>query len=224
MNPAPTVDRRPSTEDRRPRTAGRRPDSGLTLLEVTLMLTATTALLAVLAPTLSSTIRHAEVAAATQAMTNISVQVLQVLNDMNYNDFTVNGIRNSTEAEMLVSDGDTPREVSPTGDALWQRPVDLTTGFVDFLENHLVQNQPRGNPANAYNPPGGGTEWRGAYLTSPIDPDPWGNRYAVNVEFLTGGNEDVVVLSAGPDEEIDSLYDDNGLTAGDDDIVVLVEP
>jgi hypothetical protein len=202
----------------------RRRDAGVSLLEVTLTLTVTTALLATLAPTLSSTIRHAETAVATTAMTDISVQVLEILSDMGYNDFTVDGIENSTEVEMLVSDGDIPREVSATGDAEWQRPVDLTTGFVDFLENHLVRNQPRGNPANAYNPPGGGTEWRGAYLTSPVDPDPWGNRYAVNVEFLTGGNDDVVVLSAGPDGQIDSDYEDNGLTAGDDDIVVLVEP
>jgi type II secretory pathway pseudopilin PulG len=203
---------------------GRRLETGMTLLEVTLLLTVTTALMAALAPTLTATIRHAEVAAATTAMTDISAQVLEILSDMGYNDFTVDGIENSTEAEMLVSDGDIPRELAATGDARWQRPVDLGTGFVDFLENHLVQNQPRGNPANAYNPPGGGTEWRGAYLTSPIDPDPWGNRYAVNVEFLTGGSDDVVVLSAGPDEQIDSDYEDNGLTAVDDDIVVLVEP
>ena len=73
-------------------------------------------------------------------------------------------------------------------------------------------------------PPGGGTEWRGAYLTSPVDPDPWGNRYAVNVEFLTGGTQDVVVMSAGPDEQVDSPYAGDGLTAGDDDLFVLVEP
>jgi hypothetical protein len=188
------------------------------------MLTVTAALMAALAPTLSSTIRHAEVAAATTAMTDISTQVLEILDDMGYNDFTVDGIENSTSVEILVSDGDIPRELSGAGSAEWQRAVDLTSGLVDFLENHLVVNQPRGNPANAYNPPGGGTEWRGAYLTSPIDPDPWGNRYAVNVEFLTGGNDDVVVFSAGPDEQVDSEYADNGLTAADDDIIVLVEP
>jgi type II secretory pathway pseudopilin PulG len=199
-------------------------ESGITLLEVTLMLTVTAALTAALAPTVSATIRHAEIAKATTEMTDISAQILTILSDMGYDDLTVDGIENSTEVNMLVSDGDIPRELSGTGSASWQRPVDLTTGLVDFIENHLVQNQPRGNPANAYNPPGAATEWRGAYLTSPIDPDPWGNRYAVNVEFLTGGTEDVVVMSAGPDEQVDSPYAGNGLTSGDDDLFVLVEP
>ena len=46
----------------------------------------------------------------------------------------------------------------------------------------------------------------------------------MNVEFLTGGNEDVVVFSAGPDEQIDSAFAQDGLTAGDDDLTALVAP
>jgi hypothetical protein len=157
-------------------------------------------------------------------MTDIQTQVLEVLTDMNYNAFTIDGAKNGTEVQLLVSDGDIPPDVSGTGSASWQLPVNNTTGLADFLERHLVTNNPRGNAANAYAPPGGSGTWRGAYLTSPIDPDPWGNRYAVNTEFLTGGNEDVVVFSAGPDEQIDTLYSGNGLTAGDDDLLVLVEP
>ena len=61
-------------------------------------------------------------------------------------------------------------------------------------------------------------------MSAPIDPDPWGNRYAINSEWTNGGPEDVVVFSAGPDEEIDSAYAANGLTAGDDDLVLLVQP
>ena len=202
----------------------RSPEIGVTLIEVSLMLTATAALVAALAPTLSSTIRHAEIAAATTAMGDIRTQLLAILGDMSYTDLTVDGIQNSTEVEMLVSDGDVPRELVGSGSASWQRTTDLATGLVDFLENHLVQNQPRGNPANAYNPPGIATEWRGAYLTSPVNPDPWGNRYAVNVQFLGAPVDDVVVYSAGPNEQIDSAYQANGLTAGDDDLLVLVEP
>jgi len=70
-------------------------------------------------------------------------------------------------------------------------------------------------------------------MTAPIDPDPWGNRYAVNVGFLdpvansanataatiNGYEEDVVVLSAGPDEEVDTEWAVDGLTPGDDDIL-----
>jgi hypothetical protein len=196
---------------------------GITLFEVALMLTATSALVAALMPTLTATIQHAEIATATTAMTDIQTQVLEMLDDMNFNSFTITGTSGGTDVEILVSDGDIPREVSGTGSAEWQRPVDNAGGLVDFLERHLVTNNPRGNVANDY-PTAGGNRWRGAYLTAPIDPDPWGNRYAVNVEFLTGGSDDVVVFSAGPDEQIDSEYEDNGLTAVDDDLIVLVEP
>ena len=196
---------------------------GMTMLEVALLLTATSALAAALMPTLTATIRHAEIATATAAMTDIETQIWAMLNDVNFNSFTITGTAGGTHVEILVSNGDIPREVSATGNVAWQRPVDNATGLVDFLERHLVTNNPRNNVANDY-PTAGLTPWRGAYMTSPIDPDPWGNRYAVNVEFLTGGAEDVVVFSAGPDEQIDSVYSQNGLAAGDDDLIVLVEP
>jgi hypothetical protein len=197
--------------------------AGITLFEVTLTLAATTALVAALMPTLTATIQHAEIATATAAMTDIQTQVLAMLNDVNFNAFTITGTSGGTHVEILVSDGDIPREVSGTGSNEWQRPVDNIGGLVDFIERHLVTNNPRGNPANDY-PLGGGNPWRGAYLTAPVDPDPWGNRYAVNVEFLTGGPQDVVVFSSGPDEQIDSAYSQNGLAPGDDDLMVLVEP
>jgi type II secretory pathway pseudopilin PulG len=196
---------------------------GITLFEVALTLTVTTALVTALMPTLTTTIQHAESAAATTAMSTIQTQVLEMLDDVNFNSFTITGTSGGTHVEILVSDGDIPRDVSGTGSVEWQRPVDNATGLVDFLERHLVTNNPRGNAANDY-PTAGGNRWRGAYLSAPVDPDPWGNRYAVNVEFLTGGNQDVVVFSAGPDEQIDSAYSANGLTAADDDLIVLVEP
>jgi type II secretory pathway pseudopilin PulG len=83
--------------------------------------------------------------------------------------------------------------------------------------------------------------WRGAYLRGPVSGDPWGNRYAVNVAFLdpsastavtgtiTGSftttdypRLDVFVLSAGPDEEIDTPSAQDGAVPGDDDFIYLV--
>jgi hypothetical protein len=211
----------------------------MTLLEVALMLTAMAALMAALMPTLTATIRSAQMVAALTAMTDIQGQSIAALNDLSYSAFTIDGAKNGTRVELLVSDGDIPRDVSPTGSGLWQLTVDNAAGLVDFLERHLVTNDPRGNGANGYSPPGGSGEWRGAYLTAPIDPDPWGNRYAVNAEFLGSGGPppcgvggggggtpcyDVVVYSAGPDEEIDTPYAGDPLLAADDDLVVLVEP
>jgi hypothetical protein len=205
-----------------PRVAG---DSGITMVEVAVILVVTLAIIGVLAPTISAVILRAETVAATTALNDIDQAINNVLGDMNYTFFNFDGVKNSEASRvfLMVGDGDTPREVSGTGSATWQQAVNATT--VEFLEWHLLTNTPAGNPANAYNPPGAATEWRGAYLNGPMDPDPWGNRYMVNVEYLGASNNDVVVYSAGPDEEIDSAFtalNFNTLTV-DDDLYVIQE-
>lgn len=74
--------------------------------------------------------------------------------------------------------------------------------------------------------------WRGAYLTTPINPDPWGNRYMVNVQFLDTQPDllanfndmalDVFVLSVGPDEEVDTFFAMDGAFPGDDDEIFII--
>ena len=197
-------------------------DHGMSLIEVAIILAATLAIAGALSPSISATVRNAQTAAATTVMGQIQTQVLAALADMNYSAFTSDGQKSGPMVNLLVSDGDTPREVSALGDAAWQSAVDDTT--VDFLERHLVTNMPGGSALNAY-VPGGANAWRGAYLTAPVDPDPWGNRYMVNVQYLGAGSaNDVVVYSAGPDEQIDTAFTADPLSAGGDDLITLVEP
>jgi hypothetical protein len=199
-------------------------DNGMSLIEVAIILAATLAIAGALSPSITATVRNAQTATAITVMGQLQTQLLAALSDMNYNNFTTNGQKNGPKVNLLVSDGDTPREVSVLGDATWQSAVDGTS--VDFLERHLVTNMPGGAALNAY-VPGGANAWRGAYLTAPVDPDPWGNRYMVNVEYLGAGGanaNDVVVYSAGPDEQIDTAFTADPLTAGDDDLITLVEP
>jgi hypothetical protein len=201
---------------------------GVTLIEIAVVLIATAALIGALAPSVAATVRHAEIAAATTTMTAIKDAIIgpnQALDNMNFTRFTINGLSGGTQVRRLVSDGDVPRDRAVTGNLNWQAVVDNATGLTDFLERHLITNQPRGNPANAYSTTEivADTYWQGAYLTAPIDSDPWGNRYVVNVEFLGASTNDVVVYSSGPDEQIDSAYQANPLAATDDDLIVLVE-
>jgi len=163
---------------------------------------------------------------------------------------------------MLVGDGHIPLSNPLVIDSAdWTMPVDL--GFVDYFENHIVRNMPGNNPFNAYLTPldldkgvggplggdwmfarrsSGGFNaefaWRGPYITGPIDPDPWGNRYASNTIFLdpivggdpsvvhlqgfSGWTFDCVVLSAAADGEVDTNFSFDGLTPGDDDILYTV--
>jgi len=162
---------------------------------------------------------------------------------------------------LLVGDGDIPEVYNAVTMGAWDDPVGINFPvIVDFMERHLITNAPFGDHAERrYRTPmdlhnGGGSlmfardesggfnsefAWRGAYITAPIDPDPWGNRYMANVEFLDpkansdgdntrhingvgGWANDVVVLTAGPDEEVDTEYAADGLPPGDDDIIFTV--
>lgn len=164
---------------------------------------------------------------------------------------------------LLVSDGDVPSlNAGILGDSFWRLPVNA--GAVDTFSNHLAENVPNEaaagvnryrNATDATIAANGGQldfarfsssgfnapyAWRGPYLRSPVDPDPWGNRYAANVVFLDpaataviggilGGfpfadypRLDVFVMSAGPDEEIDTRAAQDGAVPGDDDFIYIV--
>jgi type II secretory pathway pseudopilin PulG len=73
--------------------------------------------------------------------------------------------------------------------------------------------------------------WRGPYISDRVDPDPWGNRYMANVFGLYHPQGDasdgfataVVCYSAGPDEEIDTAFNQpGGWQTGDDDYAAIV--
>ena len=131
--------------------------------------------------------------------------------------------------EILISAGDIPA-LGPEGDDFWVDPPDGE--WVDFLEYYLISNTP-GNDAARRFPTledcgdvvadlfGGLRAWQGAYLNVGAG-DPWGNRYAISTHLLTQTTgEDVVILSAGPDQEIDSQFYMDGFVPGDDDLALL---
>ena len=121
------------------------------------------------------------------------------------------------------------------GDTSYRNAIDISVGGggsnIDFARAE----------SGGFNAP---FSWRGPYLRAPVRADPWGNRYAVNVAFLdpapnasspvsisniTAGFSttdyprlDVFVLSAGPDEEIDTRSAQDGAVPGDDDFIFLV--
>jgi type II secretory pathway pseudopilin PulG len=153
----------------------------------------------------------------------------------------------ANRVDLLVSSGAVPAlgvaRLTPGAD--WSAAVD--DGAVQRLEYFLVQNTPSNLAANGYRTaattnvltefdPDSGAQynaehgWRGAYLPGPIGPDPWGTRYSVNVEFLaralgagpSGNVNDVFVVSAGPDQTVDTRFDVDGATAGPGDLVYIV--
>lgn len=167
--------------------------------------------------------------------------------------------------ELLISDGDVPTLGNAVlAETYWTQTI-ASGAWVDTLSNHLVENNPGETAAAHYRNPtditvaGVGNidfargessgfnaphAWRGAYLRGPVDSDPWGNRYAVNVAFLdprldaapaavngvisagfgtaTYPRLDVFAISAGPDEEIDTRSAQDGAVPGDDDFIYVV--
>lgn len=153
--------------------------------------------------------------------------------------------------DMLISDGDTP-DGGEVGDGWkWREPrsghpVDT---LANHLVQNTPGDDPSARyrtPADIYadgaqqqvafaSQAGMGARfaWRGAYVSAPVGSDPWGNRYAVNVLFLDPGADsatgdeagylyDVFVLSAGPDEEIDTPFSIDGAVPGDDDLIRVI--
>ncbi len=188
---------------------------GLSLLEITFMMTLLAALGAAIAPTLAATVRNARTARALLDAQTIR-DAIDNFKGNGFSIFTSTGTQLAlNQVAFLYSDGDIPEAGSS---AAWR---DTTANSMnDFLEEHLVVNSFNG--VFAYSTLLAPI-WRGAYLNAPVNPDPWGNRYAVNVLYLGASVNDVVVLSAGPDEAVDTSDTGNPLTAVDDDIVILVE-
>jgi hypothetical protein len=174
-------------------------------------------LAAALTPVVSGTIARSKVSRARIDTCAIRDAVLNMLDDTNALGVVADGSVErgcQDRCDLIVSDGDIPR-LGNDGDAQWVRPVDYHN--VDFMEYHLTSNRPGNDPDHGYR------DWNGAYLAGPIGPDPWGNRYMVNVRYIVPGERyDVVVISAGPDEEIDSQFKIDGFVPGDDDIICLV--
>lgn len=199
-----------------------RGERGVTLVEATIVLTVAAILSAAAAPIASRAIDRARLARAVDDTRAIKTAIGNLLLEFTtFTPFTTTGLAGGATVQLLVSDGDIPRTIGAGGSALWDDVVNPAAAQpVDFLERHLVTNTPGG--AGAYTT-AGAAPWRGAYISAPVDPDPWGNRYAVNVLHLrTTTSNDVFVMSAGPDEEIDTAFTVDGATPGDDDIIAVI--
>lgn len=214
------------------RGGGWRAERGVTLIEMTVMVIATLILVFALMPSVTAVIRNARGTAALNYMTDMQTAILAVQDDMQIQFFTFNGSTNVNNIiYLLVTDGDIPREVSDAATmATWQTPVDnSTTTRYDFLARHLITNNPPGGSYNQLgNPEAPARGWRGPYLNPPIPPDPWGNRYAINSQFFhpepgAGGNNDVIILSAGQNEIIETVFAADPLSAGGDDVILLLQ-
>jgi type II secretory pathway pseudopilin PulG len=231
----------------------------MSLIEATIILAVLAFLTAMTAPSMRAYVRDAQDTKAVTDAKTIGSALERMLTDVGETAVLRDGNgsastdppshASSNLVDLLVSDGSTPtltvsRATPNSNGTDWTTSVNNT--FVQKLSYFLATNTPSNTSANAYrgpsqmsvsshfDPTSGSTfnseyAWRGAYLTS-IGPDPWGNRYAVNVEFLqhplgtgpSGNVNDVYVVSAGNNGTVDTRYDVDGVTPGSDDVVYVI--
>jgi type II secretory pathway pseudopilin PulG len=232
-------------------------ERGVSLVEASIVLSVFAILTAMLAPAIGGYVSDAQHAAAKKDIEVIGTAVTRMLSDVGEAWVLRDGNGGAAttppshaagnRVDLLVGGGTVPTVAvaRATAGADWDDVVD--NAAVQRLEYYLVQNTPSNLVANAYrtassmsvatefDPDSGALynaehAWRGAYLPGPIEPDPWGTRYAVNVEFLaralgagpSGNVNDVFVLSAGPDRVVDTRFDVDGATPGNSDLLFVL--
>lgn len=242
----------------------------MSLVEALIILLVLMLLTGVLAPSIWDWVKDSEEVKVKEDCEAIGAAVARLMRDVGRCLVTnsVNGCVAHFRADLLYGGGDMPlldplrAPVFPAGPfndaANWDflappNPGALTS--VDTLEAQLVTNSLwNGFSGTHYHVPTGSDfmltlpvfnlGWRGPYLSSPIGPDPWGNRYMVNTMFLAplnpvpppamwgiegavGWNRPVICLSAGPNEYIETPFGGIGppgfgeLRGADDFIFVI---
>jgi type II secretory pathway pseudopilin PulG len=228
---------------RRLMTAARsiRGESGIatSLLEAALVI----AILAIVSTmALMAAMRHLDDARLTRAMGDtetIGISIQRFMQDSGWPPVFKSGDARGPQDDifyLLQSDGS-----DPIFDSSLNWPT--TDSRRDRLENQLIKNQPGGMGAPyprmgqiSYNRYKG---WNGPYTTAMPSSDPWGDRYFVNVQLLspkgiqadpnltlgTGQRPAVFVISAGPNRQLETKFDQvaEAFVAGGDDVVFRIQ-
>ena len=235
---------------------------GMSLVEATIILMILFLLTAVLSPSVSDYVADARQTKGKEDVEAIGTAIVRLLRDtgmpfpvLDPQAATANLRLAANRVDLLVSDGQAPTKAAATGAASsgvgfviannveWDA-IDGAGDNVANMNPHLAENIVDANGLTslyalvsfpAAGGPRTGLGWRGAYITGPIGPDPWGNRYGANTVFLNpssdstakGTNFDVFVLSPGGDGNVDTDMEGNGalsggVTAGGDDLIYVV--
>ena len=198
-------------------------NKGYTLVEVAAVVAVTATLAAVVVPIAVDKTKEGKLAAAKQDCQQIGNAITSFYKDVGeFPAFpaTVSTFRaDRTYYEVLRSGNDTSHDPgSVTISQNWGAT------HVDYLENHLVVDNPGdplGNKNNAYLNRHK-LNWKGPYVESLTKRDPWGNNYLVYVKAMhtassgvTGEKEYGWIISAGPNGILETPKTSNNLQ-GDD--------
>ncbi len=194
-------------------------NSGFTLVEVVVVLAVVAILAAILTPNIVKNINDSKVARANNETQVIAASLASFYKDVGRWP-TANGTSTADALLLLVGAG-----TIPTGVADWIIATTVVT--TDTFSNQLLANTPKG-VAVAPGPyvTTGELKWNGPYIVE-VKADPWGGRYACNVEYLYSNTTNFVgILSAGPDRIVQTTYtqlDTVATKVGGDDILFTMD-
>jgi len=243
---------------------------GLSLIEVTIMLLVLMLLTGVLAPSMFDFIKKAQWVKVKEDCEAIAISVVRLTSDVGAClKFDANErCTMENRVDILYSDGPEVKGWMLGPDAAGYANAGLDSGVLnwndddwrgDSMEDQFVYNPASGphypTPADlgTYSNMGltWGMGWRGAYLSPPIGPDPWGHRYLVNTVFLAmasdagsggglksvsvqtvvpppaggGWSNDTFCISAGPNGQYETAFGGNathGVYRRGDDFIYII--
>jgi hypothetical protein len=186
---------------------------GFSVAEVTIILTSLSILSAAAAPAVDDYVNRAKLVKAHHDVSTLSVTLIRLFSDTTAEANIPNGW---ATYDLLVGGGAIPRPASREATA-WTTRSGKTVGLLD---DQLIYNRPGYSrpPADTFSTFG----WRGAYLQERVAADPWGNRYALNAGSMKSAGMDAVVITAGPNGIVESLFSVDGLPTRGDDIAASV--
>ena len=220
------------------RLARRHAATGLTLVEMTVILSVIVILTTVLVPTVMSHIAQARVLRAQQDVRALANAITSFFDDTGFMPKTsdvVNGKPGNLPVDIIMTPGEPPA----LPDDLKGNQQIWVTGRADYFRNHLVNNTPgyygdldsdlminvAGYRLKSADQKAG---WNGPYISIP-EADPWGNRYMCNIIYVDtrlgavdkDGNvkRAVFVISSGPDGIIQTEFEQlktSAVIKGDD--------
>lgn len=198
--------------DRSSRSRPTRDARGFTLLEITIILAVIAILGLILAPSIVNFLNQSRLVRAQNDVQLLAEAVRDFFSDTGFFPQWADAER-TRRISLLVSAGAVPEVQS--GAEGW---AVVAPDSIDRITNQLINNRPSfsgsGYPLKGLS---SGSGWNGPYMSADLLADPWGNRYAVNVAFLSvmpdaveaDGYQQkraVWALSAGPDGVVDTLY------------------
>ncbi|MEW5983911.1 MAG: hypothetical protein AB1806_16280 [Acidobacteriota bacterium] len=234
-------------------------ERGLSLVEVTIMLLVLMLLTSVLAPSIFDFVNDAKWVKVKEDCEAIGLSVARLTRDvgtcLKFDGRQPCTMRN--RVDMLYSDGPDvgydnlgPHAVDFNSSAIYGGTLnwDMESHRGDSMEHQFVDNAtgpayPTPADLGTYATPGPyfNLGWRGAYLSPPIAPDPWGNAYLVNSVFLSvaidapygtgqgrrsgGWSHDTFCISAGPNGIYETAFAGNrtgGVERQGDDFIYVI--